>query len=386
MERKIKVGLVGLGAVSQRGILPHLLQDDAREKIDAVALCDNVPGRAQASCEKWRWREAYTEYEEMLTRAEIEAVLIATPIPLHYRQIIAGLAAGKHVYVQKTMTTTLAEAREVVDIARTKRLKLCASPGTIFRPPTPQIRDLIAQGLLGKVYWAFTGQQSPGHEYEGIRRDDDLLSHIDPTWYYKPGGGPVHDMAVYNIHEMTDILGPAKRVSAMSGIGLPVRQWKDKTITVEVDDNTLLMLDFGDSRFAVVYGANCGGGAIPRMAIFGSDGMVQVGNPVSSKELPTGELASSQRQGFGPPASITSRHIVGGETYIDRPELPYRTEPHRSIYADHVYADIMHLIDCIILNQEPILSGARACHVIEIIEKGYQAAREGRTLELTPMP
>src|SRR5262249_4049424 len=105
MARKIKVGLVGLGALSQRGILPHLLQDDAREKIDAIALCDNVPGRAHASLEKWRWREAYTDYAEMLDRADIEAVLIATPIPLHYRQVKAALEAGKHVYVQKTMTT-----------------------------------------------------------------------------------------------------------------------------------------------------------------------------------------------------------------------------------------------------------------------------------------
>ncbi|MGH2371595.1 MAG: Gfo/Idh/MocA family protein, partial [Chloroflexota bacterium] len=120
MGRKIKVGLVGLGSLAQRGILPHTFQDDAREKIEAVAVCDNVPGRAEAVAEKWNWYEAYTDYEAMLTRADIEAVFIATPIPLHYRQAMAALQAGKHVYVQKSMTTTLAEADDVVRAARAK--------------------------------------------------------------------------------------------------------------------------------------------------------------------------------------------------------------------------------------------------------------------------
>src|SRR6266508_128923 len=90
MARKVKVGLVGLGSLAQRGILPHTFQDDAREKIEAVAVCDNVPGRAVAVAEKWNWAEAYTDFEAMLAHADLEAVFIATPIPLHYRQAMAA--------------------------------------------------------------------------------------------------------------------------------------------------------------------------------------------------------------------------------------------------------------------------------------------------------
>src|SRR5947209_10861562 len=194
MARKIKVGLVGLGSLAQRGILPHTFQEDAREKIEAVAVCDVVPGRAEAAAERWGWREAYTEYEEMLARAEIECVLIATPIPLHFDQAMAALQAGKHVYVQKSMTTTRAEADDVVSLARARGLKLCASPGEMLRAPWPQIREVVKQGLLGRVYWAIAGMQSSGHEYEAFRQEDDVLANVDPTWYYKPGGGPVYDM------------------------------------------------------------------------------------------------------------------------------------------------------------------------------------------------
>jgi len=379
MARKVKVGLVGLGSVAQRGILPHTYQEDARQKIEPVALCDVVPGRAEAAARKWEWREAYTDYDEMLAKADIECVLIATPIPLHYRQVMAALNAGKHVYVQKSMTTTLAEADEVVKTARAKGLKLCASPGEMLRPPWPQIKEQVVQkGLLGRIYWAIAGMQSAGHEYETFRQEDDVLSNVDPTWYYKPGGGPVYDMTVYCLHELTGILGPVKRVSAMSGIGLPVREWKGKRIEVEMDDNTLILLDFGDSTFGFAYGANCRGGGLPRLAIFGSDG---TGGVAAWRGRRAATGAEGGRPGSG--GRGTRRHVPGGELELELPEMPYRVGPHREIGEAHGYADIMHLIDCILEGKDPIPSGEHARHVIGIIEKAYQSAREGRTIELT---
>ena len=74
---------------------------------------------------------------------------------------------------------------------------------------------------------------------------------LDPTWFYQEGSGPLLDMGVYGIHEITGILGPAKRVVAFSGITEQVRTvrggpFKGKQIDVTADDNTLLMLDFGE--------------------------------------------------------------------------------------------------------------------------------------------
>jgi predicted dehydrogenase len=375
MSRKVKVGLVGLGSLAQRGILPHTFQDDAREKLEAVAVCDNVPGRAAATAERWNWREAYVDYDEMLARADVEAVLIATPIPLHHRQVIAALRAGKHVYVQKAMTTTLAEADEVVRLAKEKGLKLCASPGEMLRPPWPQVRDVVREGLLGRVYWALAGMQSSGHENEAFRREDNVLSSVDPAWYYKPGGGPIYDMTVYCLHELTGVLGPVRRVSAMSGIGLPIRQWKDRTIEVEMDDNTHLLLDFGDNTFGFAFGANCRGSKLPRLAIHGTDGAIEVPAPPPAAQRAAGA--------YRPRVTLQSKHVEGGQTELEVPELPYRVGPHREIGEAHGYADVMHLIDCILDDRDPIPSGEHARHVVEIIEKGYQAAREGRTIELS---
>jgi predicted dehydrogenase len=374
MERKIKVGLAGLGSLAQRGILPHTFQEDARAKIEPVAVCDVVPGRAEAAARKWGWRQAYTDYDAMLARAEIECVFIATPIPLHYPQVMAAPAAGKHVYVQKSMTTTLAEADRVVRAAGERGLKLCASPGEMLRPPWPQIRDVVQQGLLGRVYWALAGMQFSGHEHEGFRQEGDVLSSVNPPWYYQPGGGPVYNMTVYCLHELTGILGPVQRVSAMSGIGLPLREWQGQPIPVAMDDNTVILLDFGASRFGFAFGAYCCGGALPRLAIFGSDGTVVA----QGGWRPA--IGGGSRPGSG--VRVSSRHVAEGETELVLPEMPYRTGPHREIGEVHGYADLVHLIDCILEDREPILSGESARLVTEIMEKAYQAAREGRSLDL----
>jgi predicted dehydrogenase len=218
--------------------------------------------------------------------------------------------------------------------------------------------------------------QSGGHEYEQFRGENDVLANVDPTWYYKPGGGPVYDMTVYCLHELTGILGPVKRVTGMSGIGLPVREWKGQRIEVEMDDNTLMLLDFGDTTFGYAFGANCRGAGLPRLAIFGSDGTVSAGG---YGRRPAGGAGG----GRGGGVTLSSRHVEGGEQQLDLPEMPYRVGPHQDIGEAHGYADLMHLVDCILEDKTPIPSGEHARHVIEVIEKAYQAAKEGCTLEVT---
>lgn len=367
MERKLKVALAGLGSVSQRGILPHLTQEDALQKMELVACCDVVAERAADTARVFGWREWYHDYDEMLLNADVDAVLIATPIPFHYAQVMKALQAGKHVYVQKTMTTTLAEANDVVETARSRNLKLVASPGQMLRPINQQIKRLLKDGVIGKVYWAFTTNAGGGHEYEALRSGSGMREAIDPTWYYKYGGGPVYDMSVYSLHTLTGILGPVKRVAAMSGIGLTQRTWRDKVIDVEMDDNTLLLLDFGDSVFALAGGQNAvmspsiGWG---RLAISGSEGSLDV-VPGHGVEI-TSRLALAGTLGFKNGSFVVPSGGPG--------DIPGVVGRHVAIPESHVYADILHLADSLRENRTPLATGEHARHVVEIIEQGYQAA------------
>ena len=387
MPRRVKVALAGLGSVAQRGILPHLACGDARERLETVACCDVVPGRARATARKFGWREAYEDYDALLRRADVEAVLIATPIPAHYPQAMAALAAGKHVYVQKTMTTTLAEADDVVAAAGRSGRILVASPGQMLRPAFRWVRRVVRSGALGTLYWASSSTAGGGHEHERFRSGDDVLSHVDPSWYYRAGGGPMYDMAVYPLHALTGILGPARRVAAMSGIGLPVRAWKGERIAVEMDDNTVLLLDFGDNVFAMLGGHNS---AAPAAVGFGR---LWFGG--SARGLDAGQGAIELSGGGALPAELLDGVTVlpatepagpgarAGGLRVQVPgELPHVQGEHLGLPERHVYADIMHLADCIVEGRDPIPSAAHARHVVEIIEKGYAASRTGQTQTL----
>ena len=80
------MGIVGAGSISLRGILPHLTQEDIKEQVEVTAICDPVPGRAQAAADKFGVTSAFEVYEDLLASGNVEAITIASPIGLHYQQ------------------------------------------------------------------------------------------------------------------------------------------------------------------------------------------------------------------------------------------------------------------------------------------------------------
>jgi predicted dehydrogenase len=146
-----------------------------------------------------------------------------------------------------------------------------------------------------------------------------------------------------------------------------------------MDDNTLRLLDFGDNVFAQVGGQNTmlspaiGFG---RLAISGSDGALDLipgrGLEITSRSALAGTLGFANGTfvaGSGAPGRTSDRPGVVG--------------PHVTIQEPHVYADLLHLVDCLREDREPLVTGEHARHVIEIIEPGYLAARTGQTQQLT---
>src|SRR5207248_11153724 len=167
-----------------------------------------------------------------------------------------AIRAGKHIHFNKTMTVTTSESTHLIDEAAARNVNLVASPGQMIRPHNRKVREMIREGVLGKLAWAATGAAFGNyHEKESVRLGTDVLTNVDPTWYWRsPGGGPLYDMTVYGLHALTGILGPAKRVTAMSGVAIKEREYRGEKYTTDADDNTLLLLDFGDTLFAFVYG------------------------------------------------------------------------------------------------------------------------------------
>ena len=192
------------------------------------------------------------------------------------------------------------------------------------------------------------------HLNEEFRTGDDVLTSADPTWYFrKPGGGPQYDVTVYALHNLTGILGPAKRVTAVSGLVLPEREFHGEKIACDMDDSTLILADFGNALFGFIYGT----------------------------------VAGSVTQGFQPNIYGTQGSVVG--TCLNDEELkladehqPHVTGEHTSMPESHVFEDMMQLIDWIRDGKPSIANPEHARHVIDIFESGYRAAASGQTQEL----
>lgn len=367
----VRMGVVGAGAIAQRGILPHLSQDDMKDKVRLQAICDPVPGRAGALAETFDMPHHFATFEELLEKGDVDAVTLCTPIGLHYEQGKMALEAGKHIHFNKTMTTTVAEATELIDLANEKGLKMVASPGEVLRPQVQAVRRAIQEGRIGVPVWAIAGSAfGTYHQDEPERQAQGSAPAIDPSWYFrKPGGGPLYDVSVYAFHGLTTVLGPAKRVSAVSGIRIPEREFQGKAIETSADDNTGILIDFGAGLFALGFGTAAG---TPNWwftgTYFGTEGKIE-GFQVNGEELDYPERPLYDEAGGG---------VLGAQV-----TLPHVKGVHRDIEEQHVFEDVAQLIDWIRDDTPTPVTAEHARHVIDIIESAFRAAETGQTQELT---
>ena len=194
-----KVAFVGTGDVFLRHYLPESM---SHEVIEITAICDSAGDRAeQAASFLGDGVEAYTEYSEMLERSDAEIVVIVTPPVSHYQLALAGMEAGKNIYVEKPFCRHLEEADHLIETAQREGVQLMAAPTSLLDPAVDMIRKLIADGTIGKVAYATINANSVGDAeptyYERFLRVTkeagiDVLREEEektaPSWYFQSGG------------------------------------------------------------------------------------------------------------------------------------------------------------------------------------------------------
>jgi len=354
---KVRVGLIGCGMVAFGHYLPGIAN---MPKAEFVAVCDRVEERAMEAAANYSIPQVYTDLDEMLVRSGVELVVNTTHIQLHDEVNLKILQENKHLYSEKSLSTSVGGATKLIEEAKKRSLKLGAAAATMLTPAVQKIAELLGNGAIGKPCFTIAH-----HSHPGVERLLNVQWSTDPTWFYKHGAGPLLDMGVYGLHTMTGLFGPAKAVSAMAGRSMPQRvvrtgTYKGDVIDVEVPDMVLVTLDFGDD---VLGFEDCGwcvrAAKGPLMQVFGTNGVIVV----NGRDEPH-------------PLSIwrdDEAHNIYGWMGIDLAEKP------RSPLA----IGVEHLIECILDPGKPIItSGEHARHVIEIMAKASVAAAEGRTMKL----
>jgi len=369
---RVRVGVLGVGDVAQRTYIPGIARLAREGRLDLVAVCDVLEARARWAAATYDIPQVFTDYEDMLARGDVDAIVNLTPMQAHAETSHKAIAAGKHVYTEKPIATRLEDADRLIAAAQASGVTLACAPALMTHPECQEIKRLIAQGAIGKVCYIRARGSHPGPAW--------LLDYSsDPTWFYQAGAGPLFDLGVYPITYVTGLLGPARRVVALSGIAIPRREVragvaKGKIIDVGVDDNTLIMLDFGDACFAHIDASFCVlSSQGPRTEIYGSKGVI---NLAATADEPPYQIFRDE------PAFELRGWLTPERVYRGRLQPPRRRRETEEVVWSFANG-VAHFVNVIEGREELILTPEHARHVLEIMLMSYESARCGRVLELT---
>jgi predicted dehydrogenase len=273
MERTVRVGVVGCGAISAA----YFKMAPKLPILEMAACADLDLQRAQARAEEFGVPRACT-VEELLADDSIEVVLNLTVPKAHAPIALQALQRGKHTFAEKPFGVNREEGLEVLEAGRASGLRVGCAPDTFMGAGVQTARKVIDDGLIGRPV-AFTAfMMGRGHE----------SWHPNPEFYYEVGGGPMFDMGPYYLTALLNLLGPVRRISGLASIAIPERTITSqpkhgKKITVETPDHITGSMEFENgavgsivTSFATMHAPY--DGKFP-ITVFGTDGTLRVPDP-----------------------------------------------------------------------------------------------------------
>ncbi|MDL2402842.1 Gfo/Idh/MocA family protein [Rhizobium mayense] len=192
----MKVGIVGAGNISATYVATLHMFDFIRVK----SIYDLYEGPAQKLAAQFGLQAV--SLDAMLADPEIGLIINLTTPVSHYSISKKALLAGKHVYSEKPLGISMAEAEELMSIARASDLRLGCAPDTFLGGGHQLTRRLFDEGRIGKAVSATAMLLLPGHEHW----------HPNPAFFYGRGGGPMLDVGPYYVTNLIALLGPVREV------------------------------------------------------------------------------------------------------------------------------------------------------------------------------
>jgi len=154
MKEKMKVAVVGGGSIAQIVHLPILKKLD---EIDIAAICDIDRGKAGVLAEKYGIPNWYYAIEEMFKNETLDAVHICSTNLYHFPMSYLALKKGIHVLVEKPMALNATDAKQLVDIAREKKLTMMVAMHNRFRDDVQILNEFLSNDELGEIYYIKAG-------------------------------------------------------------------------------------------------------------------------------------------------------------------------------------------------------------------------------------
>jgi UDP-N-acetylglucosamine 3-dehydrogenase len=175
---KVKYAVIGLGWFGEK----HCEALAGLPNVELFALCTRRPDRLQQVAQRFGVRHTFTDYRELLANPDLEAVSVVTMWDQHAGPTLAALQAGKHVFLEKPMASTLADCDAIVAAARLARGSFMVGHICRFNPRYAAAKEAIDAGKIGKILSMYARRNIPAWVTA------DLLNKIGPII-----GDGVHD-------------------------------------------------------------------------------------------------------------------------------------------------------------------------------------------------
>ena len=280
----MKLGIVGTGMIVNM-VGSHLEEWG----YDVVAVCGTPQTMDQVQKIAAEHDAAgFEDYAALLATEDVDTVYIAVPNFLHFGFVKQALEAGKHVIVEKPVTSNSAEAEELSALARERGLLLYEAISTVYLPNFSKIKELL--GRIGDVKVATCNYSQYSSRYDAFRAGQ-VLPAFDPA----KSGGALMDLGLYNLHYLLGLFGEPKGVAYAPNIERGI------------DTSGVAVLDYGTFRAVSVAAKDCAAPA--RCTIQGTEGYIIQETPANN---------------CGP----VTLHLNDGteETYALNPELQWESE------------------------------------------------------------
>lgn len=269
MANKLGVGIIGCGNISAA----YLRLAPQFKGIEIRACADLFAAAAQARAKEFNVRAETVE--GLLQADDIDIVVNLTVPAAHFDVAMQVLKAGKHVYSEKPFVLSVKEGRDLARRAAGKGLRIGSAPDTFLGGAHQLVRHLIDSGKVGRITSGTCHVMSHGMEHW----------HPNPDFFFKPGGGPVLDIGPYYVTNLIQLIGPVKRVMALSSAPAPVRTItsrprRGETIRVETPTTIHALLEF-DNGAIITLGASWDvwQHGHSNMELYGEDGTIHVPDP-----------------------------------------------------------------------------------------------------------
>ena len=355
----LRIGLVGCGNISDI----YLINAPRFPAIRFVACADLRREAARRQAETYGI-EALS-VAELLARDDIDIVLNLTIPAAHAEVCLAALEAGKHVYTEKPLASSLDDGITVVESARRRGLRVGAAPDTALGASIQAARQMVDEGRIGRPVRGTAAVLSHGMEHW----------HPDPTFFFKPGGGPVFDMGPYYLTALVNLLGPVKSVQATGQMAFETRTVTTphspivgQEIKVEVLTSVQALLSFErGAEITFLASWDVWRHGLRPLEIHGTEGSMRVPDPNwFGGDI---ELASGQAEWE---ASGTAERTFGGANWP-------KAEPRFANYRGLGLAEMAAAIEA---GRPHRANGDVALHVLAVMSAIIEAATTRRSIAI----